>query len=76
MRPWILNLTRSVGAGQWMRYALVWWLMFGVIEIGQAIAPGYSWPDAIGGILSEAIYFPLSAFFAHRLLGRVDTETD
>ncbi len=31
-------------------------------EVGQAISPGYTWLMAMGGIISEAVYFPLSAY--------------
>ena len=53
--------------GRWKLYALVWWLMFGIMEFGQAIVPDYTWLDALGGIVAEAIYFPLSALFVKRL---------
>jgi hypothetical protein len=39
------------------------------MEIGQAIVPKYTWLDAFGGIVAEAIYFPLSAVVVKRLLG-------
>jgi len=52
-----------------MQYALIWWATFAVIEIGQAIAPNYSWADAMGGILAEAIYFPVAVLATRRLLG-------
>lgn len=28
---------------QWLVYALLWWVMFVVGEIGQAIGPDYTW---------------------------------
>lgn len=56
-------------AGRWMLYAAIWWLMFAIVEVGQAIGPGYSAGDAGGGIISEALYFPLSSRVAVRLLG-------
>ncbi len=63
------NLAREIWFTRWMQYALIWWAMFAVIEIGQAIAPNYSWADAMGGILSEAIYFPLAVLATRRILG-------
>ena len=57
-------------AQRWTTYALIWWVMFAVVELGQAITPDYSWLDAIGGIAAEAIYFPLAAFVVARLLSR------
>lgn len=61
-------LARETWSRRWLPYALVWWLSFAVIEVGQAIAPGYSWAEALGGILAEAIYFPLSALLCTRTL--------
>ena len=42
--------------------------MFAFIEIGQTITPDYAWLAAVGGMISEAIYFPLSAFLVARVL--------
>ncbi len=49
-------------AGQWLVYGFIWATMFAIVEIGQAIGPGYSKKEALAGIISEFIYFPLSAF--------------
>lgn len=54
--------------GNWLLYALVWWIMFILGEIGQAIGPNYSWKEAVAGIVSETIYFPLSAYLVFRLI--------
>jgi hypothetical protein len=54
--------------GHWLRYAAIWWLMFAIGEVGQAIGPNYSWQEAIDGVISESIYFPLSAYLVNRLL--------
>ena len=54
--------------GSWWPYAAIWWAMFAVIEVGQAIGPGYSAWEAVGGIVAEAIYFPLSCAAVARLL--------
>ncbi len=62
-------LARGSWMGRWATYALTWWVMFAVMEVGQAIVPSYTWLDAIGGIIAEAIYFPLSAFVMVRVLG-------
>lgn len=51
----------------WWAYALIWFLMFALDEIGQAIGPNYPWGNAVAGILSEAFYFPLSAVLLSRL---------
>ena len=52
----------------WTMYALIWWGMFAVVELGQAITPDYTWLAALGGIIAEAIYFPFDAFVIARLL--------
>lgn len=59
---------RESWIGQWPRYAFVWWLMFALIEVGQAIMPDYTAMEAFGGIVSEAVYFPLSAMVTAHLL--------
>ena len=53
----------------WVLYALIWWLMYAIGEIGQAIGPDYPLSEAIAGIISEAVYFPLSAYLLHRMMG-------
>lgn len=58
----IFYFTRDSLSGQWLLYALIWWLMFIIGEVGQAIGPNYSWTAAVAGIISETIYWPLSAF--------------
>lgn len=54
--------------GQWILYAFVWWLMFVIGEIGQAIGPNYSWKESIAGIISESIYLPFSAYLIDWLI--------
>lgn len=49
-------------SGRWPLYAGIWWLMFVIGEVGQAIGPNYSRKEAIAGIISETIYFPLAAY--------------
>ena len=63
------HVGREIWFTRWIQYALIWWATFAVIEIGQAIAPNYSWVDALGGIIAEAMYFPLAALATLRLLG-------
>jgi hypothetical protein len=57
----------SLGPQLWL-YVALWWVMFVLGEIGQAIGPDYSWPEAIGGILSETIYLPLSGLVLRWML--------
>jgi hypothetical protein len=60
---------RSVFGARWLTYAAVWWLMFGLGEVGSALAGQYGWGEAMAGILAEAIYVPASAYLAKRILG-------
>lgn len=66
----IFYFARSSLSGHWFLYAFIWWLMFAVGEIGQAIVPTYSWKEAIAGVISEAIYFPSSAYLVNWLIKR------
>ena len=65
----IFYFARDSLSGQWLLYAFIWWLMFVIGEVGQAIGPNYSWKEAIAGVISETIYFPLSAFVTNSLIG-------
>ena len=64
----LFYLARESLAGRWLLYAFVWWLMFVLGEVGQAIGPGYSWLEAVAGIISETIYFPLAAYVTNRMI--------
>ncbi len=65
----LLRFAYGVFAARWLLYGAIWWLMFAIVEIGQAIGPNYSIGDALGGVIAEAIYFPLSSLATARLLG-------
>ncbi len=65
----LFYLGRNRWIEDWKSYAGVWWVMFTIMEFGQAIVPEYTWLDAFGGIVAEAIYFPLSAVVVRRILG-------
>jgi len=65
----ILYFARSALSRRWLLYAFLWWTMYVIGEVGQAIGPNYTWIEAIAGILSETLYFPLSAYLANRLVG-------
>ncbi|MFC1793497.1 hypothetical protein ACFL3Q_07920 [Planctomycetota bacterium] len=54
---------------RWLLYAFIWWLNFTIGEFGQAIGPNYTWKEAVVGIISEAIYFPLAALVTDRIIG-------
>lgn len=58
----LFHVARNSLSGHWIQYAAIWWIMFAIGEVGQAIGPDYSWQEAVAGILSETIYFPLSAY--------------
>ena len=70
----LFYLSRSRWLENWKTYAGVWWAMFAVMEIGQAIVPEYTWLDALGGIAAEAIYFPMSAVAVARIIRPLVTE--
>jgi hypothetical protein len=55
-------------AGQWLMYVFLWWVMFVLGEVGQAIGPDYSWSEAVAGVVSETIYLPLSGLIMLWLL--------
>ena len=64
----IFYLGRDVLGGQWLLYAGLWWLMFVIGEVGQAIVPTYTWQEAAAGVISETIYFPLSGLILYWLV--------
>ncbi len=66
----LFYLARDVFGGQWLLYAGIWWLMFTIGEVGQAIGPDYSWQEAAAGVISETIYFPLSGLIVNWLVGQ------
>jgi hypothetical protein len=53
---------------RWIRYAAVWFAMFVFGEIGDAVSGRSTELMAVLGVISEAIYLPLSAFITQRLL--------
>ena len=66
----LFYMARDVFGGQWLLYAGIWWLMFVLGEAGQAIAPNYSWQEAIAEAISETIYFPISGLIVAWLVGK------
>ena len=60
--------SRSFFDDKWLLYALLWWIMFVIGEVGQVIGPNYSWTEAFLGIISETIYLPLSVLILRKLL--------
>jgi len=66
----IFHVARDALSGQWLLYALLWWLMFVLDEIGQSIGPNYSWKEGVAGVISETVYLPLSAWLVDWLIGK------
>lgn len=64
----LFQLARAAWRDRWFTYALVWFVMFAIMECGQAVAPDYSWLEAAAGVAAEAIYCPLSALAISRML--------
>jgi len=65
----IYHFAKSGLDRKWLLYASIWWVSFAIGELGQAIGPNYSLKEAIVGIISEALYFPLAAVVTDRLIG-------
>ena len=63
-------LARPMIKERWWVYASIWWVMYAIVEVGQAIGPGYTGAEAVAGILAEAVYFPLAAVVVSRILDR------
>jgi hypothetical protein len=58
----IFYIARNSLSEHWLLYAFIWWIMFVIGEVGQAIGPDYSWKYAVAGVISETIYLPISAY--------------
>lgn len=65
----IFYLGRAYFLDYWLLYGFIWFAMFALTEAGQTFMSNYSKKEAAAGIISEAIYFPLSAFILSRLIG-------
>jgi hypothetical protein len=65
----IFYFARESLSGRWLLYASLWWIMFIIGEVGQTIGPHYSWKEAIAGMISETIYWPLSGFVTNWMIG-------
>jgi len=64
----LFYIARDFFIGYWLVFALAWFAMFAITEIGQVYMTGSSKKEAVAGIISEAIYFPLAAFVLSLLL--------
>ena len=65
----LFSLAPAGPARDWFLYGSIWWIMFAFGEVGQAMGPDYPWSEALAGMISEAIYFPVSAYLLHRIMG-------
>ena len=66
----IFSVNKAAWGPRWLLYALVWFVMFAFSELGEAISARTTKPEAMLGVVSEAIYTPLAAFIAQWLLWR------
>lgn len=65
----LFYLGKDLFINNWLAYGMVWLAMFALTEIGQVYMTGSSKKEAIAGVISEAIYFPLAAYVISLLLG-------
>ena len=65
----LFQLALDAWVDLWFLYAVLWFVMFAASEIGDAISGRSSWPEAVLGVLSEAVYAPASAFAVSSILG-------
>ncbi len=63
----LFALAHAEWRSRWILYAAIWFLAFAASEIGDVVRSVSSPAEAALGILSEAIYAPVSAFAVHRL---------
>ena len=66
----IFALSRAIWDQRWLLYAMLWFVMFAFSELGEAVAGRTTKQEAILGVVSEAVYAPLSAYIAQWFLGR------
>ena len=64
----IYYFAQAVFSSNWLLYTSLWLFMFIIGELGQAIAPNYTFKEAIAGIISEVIYFPVSGYIIYSLI--------
>lgn len=64
----LFYLGKEIFLDKWLLYAVIWFAMFAITEVGQVFTKDYSKKEAIAGIISEAIYFPLAAYMLTLIL--------
>ncbi len=67
----IFAVGRATWDRKWVLYAGLWFGMFLFGEAGELVSGRWTTVDAVLGILSEAIYLPVSALLTRRLLSGV-----
>jgi hypothetical protein len=65
----IFAVSTATWGPRWMLYATLWFVMFVFSELGEVVSGRWTTLDAVLGVVSEAIYFPVSAFITQWLLG-------
>ena len=58
----IFTIAKDFFLEHWLSYALLWFLMFAITEIGQIFLKQSTKKEAVAGVISEAVYFPLAVF--------------
>jgi len=66
----IFAASRAIWGPRWILYATLWFVMFAFSELGEAVSGRVTKAEALLGIVSEAIYAPVSAFIVQWLLWR------
>lgn len=66
----VFRVSRTTWGPRWFLYGVVWFVMFGLSEVGAAVSGRTTAIEAGLGVLSEAIYAPLAAFTTQSVLGR------
>jgi hypothetical protein len=66
----IFAATKAFWGPRWLLYAVAWFVMFVLSELGEVVWGRTTAVEAVLGVASEAIYAPLSAFITQWLLGR------
>lgn len=64
----IFYVAKDKFQADWLTYAIIWWAGSAIGELGDSIKPDYSLSEAFIGIVSEAVYFPLSAYLVGRII--------
>lgn len=66
----IFAVSRTIWGPRWLLYGMLWFVMFALSELGEAVSGRTTREEAMLGVVSEAIYAPLSAFITQWFLGR------